>query len=130
MKKIDTSRLQKRAKKVHEKSFLQEKPFKYILIGIGVLVVINLAFVLTHLKTDQTSVPLKYNYLFGIVKTGSWVGSLVIPVVLIMMVIINVLAAEYFYGKDKFLTYVFLGINFFLGIIAFLEIIALNARGS
>lgn len=130
IKKIDTSKLQKRARRVHEKSFLQEKPFKYILIGVGVLVVINLAFVLTHLKTDQSSIPLKYNYLFGIVKTGSWTGSFVIPVVLSLAVIINILAAEYFYGKDKFLTYVFLGINFFLGIIAFLEIIALNARGS
>ncbi|MEK7447420.1 MAG: hypothetical protein AAB632_01290 [Patescibacteria group bacterium] len=130
VKKIDTTKLQKRARKVHEKSFLQEKPFKYILMGVGVLVVVNLAFVLTHLKTDQASVPLKYNYLFGIVRTGSWTGSFLIPSLLVIIIIANVVAAEYFYRKDRFLTYVFLGINLFLCVITFLEIIALNVRGS
>ena len=130
MKKINTVKLHKKAKKVHEKSFLQEKPFKYILIGVGVLMVVNLAFVLTHLKTEQASVPLKYNYLFGIVRTGSWTGAFLIPSLLILIIIANILAAEYFYRKDKFLTYVFLGINLFLCIITFLEIIALNVRGS
>lgn len=130
VKKIDTSKIQKRAKKVHEKSFLQEKPFKYILMGVGVLVVVNFAFVLTHLKTDQASVPLKYNYLFGIVRTGSWTGFFLIPLLLIIIILANILAAEYFYKKDKFLTYVFLGINLLLCVIAFLEIIALNVRGS
>jgi hypothetical protein len=130
VKKIDKAKLTKTAKDVRERSFLQEKPFKYILIGVGVLVATNLAFVLTHLKTDQVSVPLKYNYLFGIVKTGSWTGTFLLPALLILIIIINILAAEYFYRKDKFLTYIFLGINVFLSIIAFLEIIALNARGS
>lgn len=130
VKKIDTTKLQKRARKVHEKSFLQEKPFKYILMGVGVLVVVNLAFVLTHLKTDQASIPLKYNYLFGIVRTGSWTSSFLLPSLLVLIIIANILAAEYFYKKDKFLTYVFLGINTFLCIITFLEIIALNVRGS
>lgn len=119
----------KTAKNIHTSSFLQEKPFKYILIMVGLLVFINLAFIFTHLKTDQISQPIKYNYLFGIVKTGSWTGSLLLPLLLLLIIIANILAAEYFYRKDKFLTFVFLGINLFFGIIAFLEIIALNARG-
>lgn len=119
-----------KAKVFHEKSFLQEKQFKYIVSAVGVLVVINLAFVLTHLEVDQASVPLKYNYLFGIVRTGSWSGSFLIPATLLLVLILNILLAEYFYRKDRFLTYVFLSINLFLCIIAFLEIIALNVRGS
>jgi len=115
---------------VHENSILREKPFKYILIGVGILVVVILAYTLTHLKTDQVSVPLKYNYLFGIVKTGSWTGAFLLPVLLILTIILNILAAEFFYRKDKFLTYIFLGVNIFLAIITFLEMIALNARGS
>jgi hypothetical protein len=130
IKKIDKNKLHKKAKKVHEKSFLQEKPFKYILMGVGVLVVVNFAFVLTHLKTDQTSIPLKYNYLFGIIRTGSWTGSFLLPSLLVIIIALNVAAAEYFYKKDKFLTYIFLGINLFLCVITFLEIIALNVRGS
>ena len=120
----------KTAKNVHAQSFLQEKPFKYILMAVGVIVFVNLAFVFTHLKTDVISQPVKYNYLFGIVKTGSWTSSFLLPTLLLLIVILNILAAEYFYRKDKFLTYIFLGINFFLGIISFLEIIALNSRGS
>lgn len=128
--KIDKVGLKKKARGVHEKSFLNEKPFKYILIGVGVLALINIIFVLTHLKTGQEYVPLKYNYLFGVVKTGSWTGTFLLPVLLAIVVVLNILAAEYFYKKDKFLTYIFLSVNFFLAVITFLEIIALNARGS
>lgn len=120
----------KAAKNVHTQTFLQERPFKYILMAVGVIVFVNLAFIFTHIKADQLSQPIKYNYLFGIVKTGSWTGAFLLPVLFLLIIIINILAAEYFYRKDKFLTYVFLGINLFLGIITFLEIIALNARAS
>jgi|GEM_PF-1369711 len=130
IEKIDTTRLQKRARHIHGQSFLQEKSFKYILMAVGVLLVVNLSFVVTHIKPDQTSIPLKYNYLFGIVRTGSWVGTFLILFILVLIVGFNIFLAEYFYRKDKFLTYIFLGINIFLCIIAFLEIIALNARGS
>ena len=130
LKKIDTGSLKKKAVKVHDKSFLQEKPFKYILMGVGLFTVINLAFVLTHLKVDQISQPIKYNYLFGIVKTGSWVQALILPFLLILFTAVNISAAEYFYKKDKLLTYIFLSINLFLAVIIFLEIIALNARGT
>jgi hypothetical protein len=130
IKKIDTSKLQKRARRVHEKSFMQEKTFKYILIAVGILGLINFVYLFTHIKVDQVSQALKYNYLFGIVKTGTWVGSFTLPILLLIIIAINILAAEYFYRKEKFLTYIFLGINIFLCIITFLEIIALNARGS
>ncbi len=130
LKKIDTDSLRKKAVKAHGKSFLQEKPFKYILMAVGLLLAIDLVFILTHLKVDQTSQPIKYNYLFGITKTGSWISTLILPAILIIVTLTNVLAAEYFYKKDKLLTYIFLSINLFLTIIVFLETIALNARGS
>lgn len=130
IKKIDKSSVKKAAVKAHGKSFLQEKPFKYILIGVGVLTLVNFVYLFTHIKVDQVSQPLKYNYLFGIVKTGTWTGSFTLPLLLVTIIAINVLAAEYFYRKEKFLTYIFLGINIFLCVITFLEIIALNARGS
>ncbi len=120
----------KTAKNVHEASFLQEKPFKSLLIGVSIAVLICFVFVLTHLKPGQTALPLKYNYLFGIVRTGTWSASLLLPFLLLVVTIVNVLAAEYFYRKDKFLTYIFLSINFFFALVTFLEIVALNARGS
>jgi len=116
--------------KVHERSLLQEKPFKYILMAVGVLVLVNLFFVLTHIGLERQSLPLKYNYLFGIVRTGTWTGSFNLPILLLLIIILNILAAEFFYRKEKFLTYIFLSINIILSIISFLEIIALNARGS
>ena len=130
LEKINTDLIKKRASHVHGKSFLQEKPFKYIVIGTGIAVLINFVFVFTHIKLGEASLPLKYNYIFGITRTGTWGDSLLLPILLLIITGINVLAAEYFYKKDKFLTYIFLSINFFFALLAFLEIVALNARGS
>ena len=130
LEKINIDLMKKRVRHVHSESFLQEKPFKYILIGTGIAVLINFVFIFTHIKLGESSLPLKYNYIFGITRTGTWGDSLLLPILLLVISVINVLAAEYFYKKDKFLTYIFLSINFFFALLTFLEIVALNARGS
>ena len=117
-------------KKAKEETFLKEGHFLYMAASVCVSAVVVFLYTLTHLKTDQIARPIKYNYLFGIIETGTWSASLLLPALLVLTVIINAFFANYFHKKDRFLTYVFILINLVFCIIVLLEEIALNAKGS
>lgn len=130
MKKLDINSLKELPKKIQTQSFLKEKQFFYILLGVLVFLGIDLLYYIFHLKPDQALLPIKYNYLFGIVKTGSFKESFFLPLLLFVVTVGNLVLAEFFYRRDKFLTYALLIINFFFTILIFLEMVALNGRGS
>jgi len=130
MKRILENQSVKKAKKhVAEKSFIKETALLYIFLAGVFLVLVNFVYLMTSLKSGQGSQPLRYNYFFGIVETGSWNQAYILPVFLTVIIIANVALAQYFYNRDKFMTYVFLIVNLFLASIALIESIALNMRG-
>lgn len=108
--------------------FRKERFFGYLLIATGVLIAANFLYLSFNFRSEGVIFPLRYNYLFGIVKTGNWGSLYILPFLALIIAGINIFFSHFFYKKDKLISYVFLAINIFICIIIFLETIALVTR--
>ncbi len=108
--------------------FKKERFFSYILIPTGILIIINFLYLSFNFQSEGVTFPIKYNYLFGIVKTGNWSSLYILPLLSLTIAVVNTFFSYFFYKKDKFLSYIFLSVNIFFSIIILLETIALVTR--
>lgn len=71
-------------------------------------------------------VPLRYNSFLGVTSLGSWYELYAVPSILVLLFILNAILAHTAYKKDKMISYILLGTNIFLAIVASSVVISLS----
>ncbi len=72
-----------------------------LLVNVGIWVVLGV-----YIKPSDYPIPLHYNIYFGIDLTGSARNALHLPIIGLLVILINLILAYWFYLKDRLVSYV------------------------
>ena len=106
--------------------------FRFVPIISVLLIVIEVGLIswrIVPMIYGQTVVPLHYNIHFGVDTIGDWWRIYTVPVLALVLLILNMGLARFFFKRDKALAYMAAGATLLLEVILFvasLFIILLN----
>jgi hypothetical protein len=78
-----------------------------IMIGLSLLLNIMIwGWLLWYIRPQSDLIFLHYNVLFGVDLIGPWYQVLTIPIIGLCILLVNSALGWFFFGKDKFISYV------------------------
>lgn len=94
----------------------------FLIVGAFVLLLIW-AFSFYYFRVGDFLVPTKYNSFWGTISLGNWFNLYEMPLFFTLVFIVNILLGKAIFEKDKFLGYILVLSNIFIGIIVLVNVI-------
>jgi len=100
--------------------------FRFVPLISGLLILAEVALIswrIVPMVYGQTAVPLHYNIHFGVDTVGDWWRIYTVPAVALMVLIINMSLARFFFRRERALSYMAVGSTILLEGILFVSTI-------
>lgn len=107
-------------------AFLRDSIVRAMLFLGALLICVIWLVAIFRFGPSDYQLPIRYNSFLGVTELGRWHDLFRVPLYTIVSYFINTFLADRVYAKDKMVSYIFLGINFFVMISALLVVINLS----
>lgn len=118
-----TNRWKLKLTKLLNREYLSDINVRVMLTITGIIVLVVWLVAIFRFQPSDFMVPTRYNSFLGVTGIGSWYDLYYVPGVMSLCSLINFFLGSVLYSKDKMVSYIFVGANIFLSIIALIVII-------
>lgn len=118
-----TNRWKIKLTKLLNREYLSDINVRVMLTIAGIIVLAVWLVAIFRFQPSDFMVPTRYNSFLGVTGIGNWYDLYYVPGVMSLCSLINFFLGSVLYSKDKMVSYIFVGVNIFLSVIALIVII-------
>jgi len=114
------------AKGILSYDFTHNNPVRVLFLVSLIFIVAVWIIALFSFGKTTYPVPLRYNSFLGVTELGPWFKLYRLPLFNLLTFFINIFLANAVFKKDRMISYIFLGISIFVGIMSLAVVINLS----